>query len=90
MIDNLDKINKMEKNFTIYPKPGEIWVHYKGGSYKIVCLADHTDTKEPMVIYQSLSFGGNHARPLREWFDTCNVIYDSGEEYRVPRFVQTF
>ena len=80
----------MEKNFIEYPKPGETWTHYKGGTYKIICLANHTDTKEPMVIYQSVSFGGYHARPLREWLEVCNVVYDSGEEWKSPRFIKSF
>lgn len=52
---------------TIYPKPGEIWQHYKGGQYEIVAMCNHTDTNEVLVIYKSLSFGGFHARPHSEW-----------------------
>ena len=50
-----------------YPKPGEIWQHYKGGQYEIVAMCNHTDTDEVLVIYKSLSFGGFHARPFTEW-----------------------
>jgi len=50
-----------------YPKPGEKWLHYKGGQYEIVCMCNHTDTNEVLVIYRSLSFGGFHARPFSEW-----------------------
>jgi hypothetical protein len=50
-----------------YPKPGEKWQHYKGGQYEIVCMCNHTDTNEVLVIYKSLSFGGFHARPYSEW-----------------------
>ena len=45
-----------------YPQPGEKWQHYKGGQYEIVCMCNHTDTDEILVIYRSLSFGGFHAR----------------------------
>jgi hypothetical protein len=50
-----------------YPKPGEIFQHYKGGQYEIVAMCNHTDTDEVLVIYKSLSFGGFHARPYSEW-----------------------
>jgi len=50
-----------------YPKPGEKWQHYKGGIYEIVCMCNHSETNEILVIYKSISFGGFHARPFREW-----------------------
>jgi len=53
-----------------YPLPGEKYQHYKGGKYEVICLSNHTDTKEPLVIYKSLSFGGFHARPYSEWHDS--------------------
>ena len=52
-----------------YPQPGEKWKHYKGGQYEIVCMCNHTDTNEVLVIYRSLSFGGFHARPFSEWHE---------------------
>lgn len=57
----------MEYNY--YPLPGEKWQHYKGGQYEIVCMCNHTDTNEPLVVYKSLSFGGQYARPYSEWHD---------------------
>lgn len=56
-------------NYNPYPKPGEIWQHYKGGQYKIVAMCNHTDTDEVLVIYKSFSFAGFHARPYSEWHD---------------------
>lgn len=52
-----------------YPQPGEKWQHYKGGQYEIICMCNHTDTDEILVIYRSLSFGGFHARPYSEWHE---------------------
>jgi hypothetical protein len=52
-----------------YPQPGERYQHYKGGQYEVVCMCNHTETNEILVIYRSLSFGGFHARPYTEWFD---------------------
>jgi hypothetical protein len=52
-----------------YPQPGERYQHYKGGQYEVICMCNHTETNEELVIYRSLSFGGFHARPYTEWFD---------------------
>jgi hypothetical protein len=54
---------------THYPQPGEKYQHYKGGQYEIVCMCNHTETNEVLVIYRSLSFGGFHARPYTEWYE---------------------
>jgi len=56
-----------------YPQPGEKWQHYKGGQYEIVCMCNHTETNEVLVIYKSLSFGGFHARPYSEWHEKVGV-----------------
>lgn len=70
-----------------YPQPGEKWQHYKGGQYEIVCMCNHTDTDEILVIYKSLSFGGFHARPHSEWHDTIKVDSGpNGERYTANRF----
>lgn len=62
-----------------YPKPGEIYQHYKGGQYEIICMCNHSETKEVLVIYKSLSFGGFHARPFNEWND---IIEDTQFPYK--------
>lgn len=68
-----------------YPQPGEIWQHYKGGQYEIVCMCNHTDTNEVLVIYRSLSFGGWHARPFSEWHDKINT--ELNWEYRFRKII---
>ena len=46
------------------PLPGQIYEHYKGGTYEIISLATHTETQEKMVVYKSLNFGSIYVRPL--------------------------
>lgn len=66
----------------IYPEIGKQYKHYKGGKYKVLTLAKHSETDEILVIYKSLHFGSVHARPLSMWFDI--VISDNNEN--IPRF----
>lgn len=68
-----------------YPLPGEKYQHYKGGRYEVICLANHTDDNEALVIYKSLSFGSIYARPLKEWIELIGTK-KTGLEYPIPRF----
>ena len=67
-----------------YPQSGEKWQHYKGGQYEIVCMCNHTETNEVLVIYRSLSFGGFYARPYSEWHE--QVGEDKKYNYPIYRF----
>lgn len=48
-----------DRNFQV----GDTVQHFKGGLYKIVAIATHTETKENLVIYQSLKDNKTWARP---------------------------
>jgi hypothetical protein len=69
-----------------YPQPGEKWQHYKGGQYEIVCMCNHTDTNEVLVIYKSLSFGGFHARPYSEWHEQVKTAKIGTFDMPIHRF----
>lgn len=67
--------------FPAQPRPGR-YRHYKGNDYLVLGVARHTETEEPLVVYQAL-YGerGWWVRPL-EMF--CSMVEVSGQ--RVPRF----
>ena len=65
-----------------YPQIGAIYHHFKGGDYKVICLAKHSETDEEFVVYQSVSFGTTYVRPLSMWFDIIKV----DDNVVTPRF----
>jgi hypothetical protein len=40
------------------PKRGEIWKHFKGEYYQIICVGHHSETQEKMVVYGKVSKAG--------------------------------
>jgi hypothetical protein len=52
------------------PKPGR-YRHYKGNEYRVLGLARHSETLEPLVVYQAL-YGerGTWVRPAAMWSET--------------------
>lgn len=57
--------------------------HFKGGEYEVIGIASHSETLEPMVVYQALyGNGGLWVRPAHMW--TENV---EKEGYCGPRFI---
>ncbi|MHA2064994.1 MAG: DUF1653 domain-containing protein [Candidatus Thorarchaeota archaeon] len=49
------------------PICGRRYSHFKGGIYRVHFIAQSADTKEDMVIYESLTHGGFWARRLDDW-----------------------
>lgn len=45
--------------------------HFKGGEYRVFCMARHSETGEEMVVYQAL-YGerGIWVRPASMWNET--------------------
>ena len=52
-------------------KAGEYYRHFKGGEYRVFCMARHSETGEEMVVYQAL-YGerGIWVRPASMWNET--------------------
>ena len=57
--------------------------HFKGNEYKVIAIAKHSETLEPMVVYQAL-YGerGIWVRPAAMW----NEIVEK-DGYKGPRFI---
>lgn len=65
------------------PKPG-LYRHYKGKDYRVIGVARHTETHEPLVVYQTLyDERGLWVRPAAMFSETV----EAGGK-RVPRFAR--
>ncbi len=63
------------------PAPG-LYRHYKGGEYRVIGTAHHSETDEPMVVYRCLYYNDSlWVRPLAMFLETVTV--DGAE---LPRF----
>ena len=60
-------------------KPGR-YRHFKGKEYEVLATAHHSETLEPMVVYQAL-YGerGIWVRPAGMWNET---VERDGQRYR--------
>lgn len=65
------------------PRPG-LFRHYKGNEYRVLSLARHSETLEPLVVYQAL-YGerGIWVRPAGMFVETVTI----GGQVR-PRFAR--
>ena len=48
--------------------PG-IYRHFKGGMYRVLGMARHSETLEELVVYQSLADGAFWVRPANMWVE---------------------
>lgn len=63
------------------PRPG-LYEHYKGGRYRVLGIARHSETLEPLVVYEALhGNGGLWVRPAAMFLEEI-----AGSGCRRPRF----
>ena len=64
--------------------PADLYRHFKGNYYKVLCIARHSEGEEPMVIYQAL-YGNNDiwVRPALMWNE--EVVSDGRTVARFQR-----
>ncbi len=63
-------------------KPGK-YRHFKGNEYRVLGVARHSETLEPMVVYQALyGEGGLWVRPAAMWTEHVDR-----KDYSGPRFI---
>jgi len=58
-----------------------IYKHYKGGEYRVLGIAKHSETCEELVVYQSLSDKELWARPKNMFLESVNI-----NDKKIPRF----
>jgi hypothetical protein len=61
--------------------PPGLYAHYKGGRYRVIGVATHSESEEQLVVYQSIQTDRLFVRPLQMFL---NVTVDGKE---IPRFL---
>lgn len=84
----------MSNPFTV--KPGDVIAHFKrdfntpqdnvAGKYlyQVLCIGNHTETGEPMMVYQALY------APYAVWVRPLSMVYDPVDKEKYPRAVQEY
>ena len=61
-----------------------VYQHYKGNQYRVICIAEHSETGDQLVVYRALYPPyKTYARPIQMFKEQ---IEDINYRYRGPRF----
>ena len=81
MRDEIDDIVEEERE---RPTPGSLWRHFRGGLYRVICVAVRESDYREQVVYESESMPGRvFTRDLCQW-GTRITLKEGGDS--VPRF----
>jgi len=64
---------------------GKFYRHYKGNLYKVIDIAQHTETGELLVIYTDNKY--HWARPLEMFEDKVNVNGELVDRFKLEKNV---
>lgn len=68
-------------------KPGQIWKHSKkGGIYKIIALAKHSETLEDLVVYEASyenELSKVWVRPLLMWQEIVEIDGEKKQRFEL-------
>lgn len=63
-----------------------IYLHYKGGLYRVIAEGVHTETQEKLTTYVSLETGKVWVRPSSMFHELVEVdVTETGSQW-IPRF----
>lgn len=64
--------------------------HFKGGLYKVICIALHTETNETLVVYKNIKSGVVFARSMQMFLSEVDKekYPDCTQEYRFELIVK--
>ena len=64
--------------------PAGLYCHFKGNHYRVLFIACHSETMEPMVVYQALyGSGASWVRPAEMWNETVERDGKSHKRFRL-------
>lgn len=64
--------------------------HFKGGLYKVICIAIHTETNETLVVYKNIKSGVIYTRNMQMFLSKVDKekYLDCTQEYRFELIVK--
>ncbi|WP_295364865.1 DUF1653 domain-containing protein [uncultured Succinivibrio sp.] len=72
------------------PKAHEIWQHFKGEYYQIICVGHHSETKERMVVYKKFTPLINKYIPIEPCIRPLDMFMSEVDHEKYPDVKQKY